>query len=324
MSVVVRHAAPNRLHGTRRTCAVSVLTTVSTSKAPGPGEKPGTCETPRPDPDTHIDSDTESGTESDQTAGLDFSPVEKTTRKHKAEGAEGVEEEEEAETEAEVVEPTHLSMSADLLSDANSFVECFLAIPSGLERASDYIRYVYTYGDLQVPTPFVDQIRKRSRRLRRTFEKLESYCLENGCYVIGHDDKGLDVRKTRQLLAVALVVCKKCVPDFVYMARLVSRCAMVCHTSASIAGEWHRGKHYRALALDERRAYQTYRAEMLKPLSDSGGMVQDVFALSTRLVAALRNEEKKGKLGTQRLTALLCQVREALLPFHSMFRSPCA
>jgi hypothetical protein len=220
----------------------------------------------------------------------------------------------------EVVEkPTHIPMSADLVSDANTFVECFLAIPSGLERASDYIRYVYTYGDLQVPTPYVDQIRKRSRRLQRTFEKLESYCLGKGCYVISHDNQGLNVCRTRQLLAAALVICKKCVPDFVYIARVVSRCAMMCHTSASIAGEWHRGKRHRELALNERCAYQTYRIEMLKSLANSGEMVQDVIALSKKL-----NVFMGAKPGTQQLTRLTGQVQKALLPFHAMFRSPCA
>jgi len=219
---------------------------------------------------------------------------------------------------------THLAMPSEVVSEVNSFVECFLAIPSGLERASDYIRYVYNHGDLQVPTSFVDQIRKRSRKLRRNFEKLETYCLAKGCYVIGHDDKGLDVRKTRQLLSAALAVCQKCAGDFVYMARLISQLATVCHASASIAGEWHRGRRYRELALDERRAYQTYREEMLKPLSDSGEMVQGVFELSGKLCDYLRKSGQNAQSSTQSdtqplMTTLVQQMQTTLRPFHDMF-----
>lgn len=271
----------------------------SKSVAPAPTqEAPGNSQKTKAAAHVCIDSDTES----DQTAGLDLSEAEEET----------------CAQESDRATPRamkHLSMPSDLITDVNSFVECFLAIPSGLERSSDYIRYVYNHGDLQMPTSFVDQIRKRSRKLRRNFEKLETYCLAKGCYVIGHDSKGLDVRKTRQLLSAALAVCQKCAGDFVYMARLISRCATVCHASASIAGEWHRGRRYRELALDERRAYQTYREEMLKPLSDSGEMTQGVFELSDKLCDYLR----KSGSNTRALTTLVQQMQTTLRPFHDMF-----
>ena len=134
------------------------------------------------------------------------------------------------------------------------------------------------HGELNVPLIFIKTLRRCSAKLRKRFERLESYCFENGCYSVADEDKKqLNITQLKRFVHCAQKrLGKKGVTELVTIVRLIGMCAASCLSVASIINTKTNE------AVQARMEQMEYRSKMLKYLSMTGEMVLEIqLALPT-------------------------------------------
>ena len=185
-----------------------------------------------------------------------------------------------------------MSCTEELAIAANEFVECFLAIPAGVEKASDYAHYNFVHGSLTVPLNWIRGVRKHMAKVRKSFEQLESYCLAHGCYSVANEDRcEIKAAQLRLFTKRALKCLSRCAQQLQLCITGLARCARRCRTQASLFGSWSRDAGLRDARDNECEEQADYCSKILESLALTGEMVQEVAGVLPSLIRRVGEQE---------------------------------